>query len=239
MSKFNDNPNHTVSEEERFNSDFYSYLEQPENMTRYTLSLDFLDRCFNKKYDVLDVGCGNAAIAKYVSNKCMYEGVDHSRSAIDYCKSLYPVYNFYTDDIENFIKNSNKRYDVIIMCGFLFHTVDKEDLTKKNDEVIVLTCIKNLLKEDGYFVIIAPFSFRSNEKYSMIKQAEWKLKSVENNVSFLKKVPVFQGISIQHGIEKKVRNQKMIPDWFLSDPNDNLNNRFSGTYLAAWTLIYK
>lgn len=42
-------PERKLSEEDRFKSDYFSYFEQPENATRYTPTVYFIEEAFKER----------------------------------------------------------------------------------------------------------------------------------------------------------------------------------------------
>lgn len=47
----------------------------------------------------------------------------------------------------------------------------------------------------------------------------------------------YENISLQIGLDKKVRQQKKTPDWFVADSAADYSNKYAGTYMASWTFI--
>lgn len=48
---------------------------------------------------------------------------------------------------------------------------------------------------------------------------------------------VYENMSIQLGLDKKIQQQKVIPDWFVPDSTTDYSSKFAGTYVASWTFI--
>ena len=230
-----------TSEEERFQDDYYSYFESPENITRYTPTASFLNNAFKEEsFSLLDLGCGNAALSKYLPARCDYLGVDHSESAIEYCLKLYPNKKFVAKDLSSFlvgIAEENKKFDTVVMSGLLFHHVDKETLDRKNDQEIIQFCLDTILNDKGYLVIIVPFCYGDHPSHTLFVRAEFLQKSVEKMLKIAKAKIVHENISLQVGLEQKIRQQKSTPDWFVSDSYADYPDIFTGTYMASWTFI--
>ncbi|WGV27736.1 methyltransferase domain-containing protein [Halotia branconii] len=237
----NQTPERKTSEEERFQDDYYSYFESVENTTRYTPAASFLDNAFKKQsFSVLDLGCGNGALTKYLPERCDYLGVDHSELAIDKCLKLYPNKNFVTKDLSSFFSElveSNHKFDAVVLAGLLFHSIDKESLDQKNDQEIIDVCVNKILSDQGYLVIIVPFCYGNHPSHNLFVRAEWLQNFVEKMLEIANAKIIHENISLQIGLDKKVREQKVLPDWFVSDSNADYSSIFVGTYMASWTFI--
>jgi len=65
--------------------------------------------------NLLDLGCGNANLAEYLSQKRLtfsYTGIDFSNVLLDAAKSAYPRGNYAIDDL-NLLKNVSPAFDVV------------------------------------------------------------------------------------------------------------------------------
>jgi SAM-dependent methyltransferase len=86
-----------------------------------------LDWILSPEMNVLEIGCGNGLISKYLVSRCKnYTGIDPSKNAIDKLKSLYEnvkTMQFYVGDALNFpIKNEN--YHLIIINSVIQYYPD-------------------------------------------------------------------------------------------------------------------
>ncbi|MEH1943710.1 MAG: class I SAM-dependent methyltransferase [Nostoc sp.] len=234
-------PERKTSEEERFQDDYYSYFEAPENTTRYTPAASFLDNVFkDESFSLLDLGCGNGALSKYLPDRCDYLGIDHSDSAIEYCLKAYPNRKFITNDLSDFLSqlaDKNQKFDAVVLAGLLFHSVNKETEEKKDDQEIIQFCVDKIISQRGYLVIIVPFCYGDHPSHTLFVRAEWLQKSVEKMVESANAKIVHENISLQIGLHEKVRQQKAIPDWFIPDSNTDYSSIFVGTYMASLTFI--
>ena len=234
-------PDRKTSEEERFEDDYYSYFEAPENATRYTPSVWFLNEVFKQRsFSLLDIGCGNGALNKYLPERCDYLGVDHSQAAIEYCNKLYKNKKFVAKDVSTVLPElalENREFDAVVLAGVLFHTVNKETLEKNDDLALVQLCLDKIINNEGYLVIIVPFSYGDHPSHNLFIRAEWLQQLVEKMLKTAKAEIVYENISLQVGLDKKIRQQKTAPDWFVPDSTVDYSNKYAGTYMATWTFI--
>jgi SAM-dependent methyltransferase len=237
----NDAPARKTSDEERFHEDYYSYFESPENSTRYTPTASFLDHTFkHESFSVLDLGCGNAALSQYLPERCDYWGVDHSEFAIERCLKRYPNRKFVAQDLLSFLIQlaaENKKFDVVVMAGLLFYNVDKETAQRKDDQEIVQFCLDNIISDQRYLSIIVPFCYGDHPSHSLFVRAESLQKLVKEMLRTAQAKIVYENLSLQIGLDERVRQQKVAPDWFVSNSYADYSSIFIGTYMASWTFI--
>ncbi|MGB3654359.1 MAG: class I SAM-dependent methyltransferase [Rivularia sp. (in: cyanobacteria)] len=234
-------PDRNTTEEERFQDDYYSYFESPENAPRYKPTVSFLNDAFpQESFSLLDLGCGNAALCKYLPERCDYLGIDHSELAIERCLKLYPQNKFVAADLSVKLPQmveENQKFDAIVMAGLLFHSTDKNTLEKKDDQEIIKFCLQKLVSDRGYLVIIVPLCYGNHPNHTLFARAELLQNLVNSMVEKAGGNMVYGNISLLTGLDEKVRGQQTKPDWFVADSNADYANIYVGTYMAAWTFI--
>ncbi|MBW4514276.1 MAG: class I SAM-dependent methyltransferase [Timaviella obliquedivisa GSE-PSE-MK23-08B] len=230
-----------MSEEERFQSDYFAYFEQPENATRYTPAVHFIEEAFREKpYSLLDLGCGNGALLKYLSSQCEYLGIDHSAYAIEYCSTKHPDRTFVCQDLWVFLRKlaaEGRKFDVVLLGGMIFHTVDKESQQHKDEQQIIQFCLDRIVSESGYLIIIVGFNYGDHPAHSLFVRAEWLYKLVGTMLRTAKANIAYENMSLQIGLNEKIQQQEVVPDWFVPDSTADYLSQFSGTYVASWTFI--
>ena len=102
-----------------------------------------------KPRTVLEVGIGNGRLVKLLHNKVKeYDGVDFSKSIIDYCanKYNYKNVNYYCSNIKEF--KVDKKYDLIILPFNVFNNFyEEKDIRECMDS------LKKLSNENTIIVI--------------------------------------------------------------------------------------
>lgn len=112
----------------------------------------------NKKFDVLDKGCGPGNMINYLSYK-KYYGFDTDSSYIKYAKKKYHDCNFFC---EKFSKSSIikiTKVDVVLLFGILHHISDKETLDLINN-------LKLSLKKNSRIIILDPVFIKKQNKFA-------------------------------------------------------------------------
>ena len=133
------------------NVDFYGYIL---NVNKNTLiprfeteelvsrTIKYINKYFNKKVDILDIGTGSGSIAITLKDKVLsnVDAVDISSDALVVAKENAKKYNldinFYVSDV---FSNVNRKFDVIISNPPYIDPDDKiEDIVYNNEPHIAL-----------------------------------------------------------------------------------------------------
>jgi len=146
---------------------------------------------------VLDLGCGNGIMLqpylKITKPENIY-GVDISYINIDQCLTNLkgvPRNNLIDENIETYLKQTNKTFDVIILHGVIgYFTNDKQD-------VIIENCIK-MLNKKGY-LILGAINFNDDDYIFQTYP--------------IKDVSFFDKLSKQYNVEYKIYQDK---EWELT-----------------------
>jgi len=111
------------------------------------------DNIDNKKFKILDIGCGPAEILKYIPNS-IYYGYDIDKRSIDYAKKKYKNKNhrFYCKYFRKSEIRKLPKFDYVILFGILHHLKNKEVNTILNLCKKVMKKNALLLTEDPIFL---------------------------------------------------------------------------------------
>jgi 2-polyprenyl-3-methyl-5-hydroxy-6-metoxy-1,4-benzoquinol methylase len=113
-----------------------------------------LYRVLPKVSNVLDLGCGNGAMASIsnkISEKTNYTGVDHQKNLMESAKTLFPFANFYYSDLLEYLQKC-KMYECIMSWSVIksfsnWREIIKEIVNKSSKKVIFDLRVANVDKE--------------------------------------------------------------------------------------------
>jgi len=122
----------------------------------YTTLANFLDENYSKKpFTFLDLGCGDAGFSTDVLKKTPiieYVGVDSVPAVLELAKSNLASLQCKTQLIEGDFfektKSMDEKFDIVLIAYSLHHLPTKEE-----KQAFLIQC-KNLLKENGCFIVI-------------------------------------------------------------------------------------
>ncbi|MBK9382325.1 MAG: class I SAM-dependent methyltransferase [Chitinophagaceae bacterium] len=166
----NEQINDTVKKSAYFsnrNVDEKSYIDYilPRYLNPYFTETD-------KEKNILDIGCGLGQMLTYLKGKgfnSLY-GIDINDESINLCKK-HGLDVEKVNDIREFARNSNRKFDRIVMSHVLEH-ISKEDII---DTLIHIK--KYLLKEGGIFLLMVP----NAQSYT---GAYWRYEDFTHNIMF-------------------------------------------------------
>ncbi len=147
----------------------------------------------DKDASILDIGCDEAYILKYINNYNCYLGIDINSEIIKYNKIKYSKMkkiSFYSMDIEQSIGNIDKKFDTVILTAVIEHLKDfygllskLSDITTDKAILIITTPAKvsdKILKIGAKIKIFSSESLDEHEQYfkkTDFKELEkWELK---------------------------------------------------------------
>lgn len=106
----------------------YSFkLYTPETHPIRINTKRFLLERLNVSDIVLDLGCHEGVMSKYLAQHCKFvTGIDNNQIAIDKAKKNLSIQNleFVCDDAHNFLSKTEKKYTVLILSHILEHLDD-------------------------------------------------------------------------------------------------------------------
>ena len=106
---------------------------------------------------VLDVACGTADIRPFL-NECNYTGIDISEEYISYDRKVYLDSDFICKDLNQYIGETEQKYDIIILIGVLHHLTDEEVRECLKKLPLILHTKGRIVTMDGAYVNgLSPF----------------------------------------------------------------------------------
>ena len=139
----------------------YEEKKPPWNYDKFDKDLSefFRKRFFdNKKFSVIDLGCGNGSQAHYIENQFGNERNIFNVTATDIVNALeYDIKNFIIDDALN--SKLTKKYDIIIDRGLIHNLFHLKNKRHKYFEMI-----GNIIHDESYIVlkVMSPYEARFN-----------------------------------------------------------------------------
>ena len=170
--------------------------ERAEDLKR----LDFIQSCLDKfgaqKIKVLDVGCGNGNISRYIGSKGHdVLGIDISEATINKAISLTEMKNVRFENIaaEELIAAA-ETFDLVI-CSEVIEHLDTPS--------VVIEALRALINKDGILIVTVPNGFGPRELF-ITKPLQWmksNTPSVYGAVNSFKKALGFSGATVQSDAE--------------------------------------
>lgn len=226
----------------QYRTDYFAYLETPENATRYTTALDHLSRRHGEHpLRVLDLGCGTATLAAHLPAGSQYHGVDHDPVALAIARDRFPDAAFTEDDNPRFLTlaaDHGEQWDAVILAGVLFHQT-RAGTDEHHDDTGVLRACLRVLNPDGRLVLLAPFAYTRATGHDFWTRASWKRATTVALLDRLRAQAAicYEAITVQIGLEHRLATQSAPPAWFVPDPDGVPDSPFHGHYLATLTLM--
>jgi len=118
-----------------------SFIQRTKKLNREDLEKLYpseswaLFRIITKVKNVIDLGCGNGAMSSIVNkinNKCNYTGLDHQSFLIKQAKIKYKHSKFLDKNLEFFISENKKKYDLVMMWSVIKSIKNWRDLILKS-----------------------------------------------------------------------------------------------------------
>mgnify|MGYP001246827807 CR=1 FL=1 len=151
----------------------------------------------NKKLNIAEVGCANAAFLKLLKKKfknCDFFGVDPSKLALSFSPKSIKTFRG-TADKTNFKKNSMD----IIIYGFCLYLCEIEDHNNIKDEAI------RILKKNGYIVL---YDFYSKNIKKINYKHDKRIKIIKMDFSKIFPKKIFKLIKKKIFYKGKVNREK-------------------------------
>ena len=227
-----------------YTSDYFAYLEAPENASRFTVTADQLARLHpDGAFHVLDLGCGTAPLRGLLSPRCRYTGVDHDGAALARARRRHGDVELVEDDNVAFCQRqaeAGRRWDAVVLAGVLFHNVAAVGDADHHDDVAFLRVCRSITAPGGHAALVTPFAFTMGSR-SFWEQARWKHDAVTTllHEAWPDRPPVVhQSITKQIGLAARIAEQTERPRWF-SDADEEAEDRFCGHEMACLATIVR
>ncbi len=230
-----------MNQEEKYQNDYFNYLCEPENASRYQLLLDQI-RQFSpvKPIRLFDIGCGNGALAKYVDSEFLYHGFDHNPLAIASAKSKPWSNNNSQFEVSNILQwahqttEADQKADVLVFSSILggvrLSTKQENILIPPQEQDLILNCIENHLKPHGLISVVTTFRYDPNDPGSLFSFATTNRKQLNGRLPLFKLSTLTETILPMPDLNKAVKRQKNKPRWFHSPRLYTDNDQ--GDYIA-------
>lgn len=161
--------------------------------------LEFIDSCLEsfkgKMLRVLDVGCGNGNISRYIGSKGhTVLGIDISDATIKTATSLTAMSNVSFQNIPVEELHTEKEFDLIICSEVIEHL---------NQPTVVVNALKKLLKKEGMLIVTVPNGFGPRELFitKPLQFMKSNTPKVFQWVNSAKKSMGFSGATVQSDAE--------------------------------------
>ena len=183
----------TIAQLNQLNRDFYHRIAADFSDSRnyswqgWQKILPFLPK---KKIKVLDIACGNARLADFLSEKKVdfeYLGLDNSAALLNLARKDLKLINF--DLVANYLENGTiswpvkSKFDLVVAFG-LSHHLASEKLRQA-----FINSLTELLTKDG-LVVISNWQFATEERF---KKNILTLEKIKEN----SKINLFQRLKLK------------------------------------------
>lgn len=177
------------------NSNNINY-ERAEDLKRLDFIQNSLNKLGNRKLRVLDVGCGNGNISRYIGSKGHdVLGIDISEATIKKAVSLTDMPN---------VRFKNIAAEELIAAAEIFDMVICSEVIEHLDTPsVVVEALRLLINKDGILIVTVPNGFGPRELF-ITKPLQWmksKTPGVYGAVNTFKKALGFSGATVQSDAE--------------------------------------
>jgi 2-polyprenyl-3-methyl-5-hydroxy-6-metoxy-1,4-benzoquinol methylase len=170
--------------------------KRAEDLKRLEFIQNSLNKLGERKLRVLDVGCGNGHISRYIGSKGHHVlGIDISETTINKAISLTSMSN---------VKFKNIAAEELIAAAQTFDLVICSEVIEHLDTPsTVVKALSGLINKNGILIVTVPNGFGPRELF-ITKPLQWMKSStpgIYKAVNFLKKWLGFSGATVQSDAE--------------------------------------
>lgn len=132
----------------------------------------------NKRWKILDVGCGSGLYSKLFNGKSFpygkvqYEGCEIDRILVDACKKINPKMNFFVS-FADAIKSPDKNYDIVFSSSVLHYTLSKwkksiKESTRVSKKYILISRVPFSKYHETFYVQQIVRSLQGTEQHYFV-----------------------------------------------------------------------
>ncbi|EGG95019.1 hypothetical protein IMCC1989_1964 [gamma proteobacterium IMCC1989] len=242
-----DLPSSLLNQEEKYLSDYSDYLCAPESSDRYKIALSQIKQYSeNKKIELLDLGCGNGALANYISDNFLYRGLDNNKAAIDaalkkeYSVSIKPAF-----DVVDVLEWSGKvdgypKANVLmlgdLLGGALFSMSSNQFSTTFDDKCFVTECISRHLVDGGLVSVVTPFYYDFYNTERFFQFAAQRRAVINESLPLQYLDLLIETVLPLPLVSDAILRQKNKPLWYVNAVNNNGKEKQG---FGVWCTLYK
>lgn len=236
-----------IEQEKKYSSDYSDYLCAPESADRYKVALKQIRQYSNNKtIKLIDLGCGNGALANYITDDFQYEGFDHNVAAVNAAQKkkygclVKPVFNLV--DILGLVGNIDHslKADVLMFGDLLGGALSSRSnglaSTPSQDKKFIFDCVQDHLVNSGLVSIVTPFYYDFYDSESFFQFAARRRSVLNESLPLHYLQPLTESMLPLPSVSDAVLRQKNKPLWYVNAKNNNHQDKQG---MGVWCSLYR